>query len=256
VTPVDHVIAALAAAIGGAVNALVGGGTLVTFPTLLALGVPPVAANVTNTVALCPGYLSGAISQRTQLAGQRARLLRLVGVAVAGGLVGGGLLLVTSDDALRLLVPVLLAIATVMLGLSQRLKRRLGRSSGDGTATTADAAWLPAAVGVVAVYGGFFGAGLGVMLLAVLSVGVHQGLQRSNALKQVLSLVINTVAALLFAVTGPVQWGLAAVMAVGALAGGAVGGRLVGRLDPDRFRLIVVTSGALLTLVYAWRSYL
>lgn len=257
---VDHLIAAGAACVGGVMNAVVGGGTLVTFPALLALGVPPVAANVTNTVALAPGYFSGAVAQRAQLAGQRERVRRFVVVAAIGGLVGGGLLLVTSDDALRKLVPVLLGLATVLLGASQRIKQRLGRGGVAADEHLADATWLPAVLGAVAVYGGFFGAGVGVMLLAVLGIGVHQPLPRSNALKQVLSFVINVTAALFFVGAGfvgeqRVQWGLAAVMAVGSVIGGQLGGRLVGRLDPDRFRWIVVAVGTVLTIVYAVRVF-
>ena len=245
----------------GLMNAIVGGGTLVTFPALLGLGVPAVAANVTNTVALAPGYFSGALAQRAQLVGQRARLQRLVLLAAFGGLVGGGLLLVTSDDALRKLVPVLLALATVLLGASNRIKRALGRSGVAEHDELADAPWLPVVLGLVAVYGGFFGAGVGVMLLAVLGIGVHQPLPKSNALKQVLSFVINVTAAVFFVVSslvgdGKVRWGLAAVMSVGSILGGLAGGKFVGRLDPDRFRWIVVAVGAVLSLVYAYRVYL
>ena len=236
-------------------NSLVGGGTLITFPTLLALGVPPVSANVTNTVALCPGYLSGAHAQRAALGGQRARAQSLAVCAAVGGLAGAGLLLITSDDALRRLVPLLLALATALLAAAPRLKARFGhRPAPDGSAP-ADAAWMPFAVGGVAVYGGFFGAGIGVMLLAVLSIGIHQTLDRSNALKQVLSLVINLTAAVFFVFSGRVWWGLAAAMAVGSVVGGHLGGRLVGRLDPERFRGVVVGIGAVLTVVYAVRAW-
>lgn len=244
-----------AAFAGGVLNSLVGGGTLVTFPTLLALGVPAVAANVTNTVALCPGYVSGAHAQRAALVGQGARSRRLVLFAATGGIAGGGLLLVTSDAALRLMVPVLLATATVLLAVAPRLKAALGNTGSDDGSAPTDARWLSFAVGVVAVYGGFFGAGIGVMLLAVLSIGVHQSLDRSNALKQVLSLVINVTAAALFLFSGKVWWTLAAVMSVGSVVGGHLGGRLVGRLDHERFRVLVVCVGAVLTVVYALTAW-
>ena len=235
-------------------NSVVGGGTLVTFPMLLAIGVPPVSANVTNTVALCPGYFSGALAQRAQLVGQRARLIRLLGWAIIGGQVGAGLLLVTSDDALRKLVPVLLGLATVLLAASKRLKQALGRGSVGGD-DLADARWLPFVIALTAVYGGFFSAGIGVMLLAVLSIGVHQPLNRSNALKQVLSLTINLSAAVFFVFSGRVWWGLAGVMSIGSIVGGHLGGRLVGKLDPERFRMIVVVVGFALTIVYAVSVY-
>ncbi len=259
--PVGYAAAAAAAFAGGVMNSIVGGGTLVTFPALLALGVPPVSANITNTVALCPGYFSGAVAQRAQLVGQRARLQRLVVSAAIGGLVGASLLLVTSDDALRKLVPVLLALATVLLAASNRIKRALGRGAVADDEHLADAAWLPFVLTLVAVYGGFFGAGIGVMLLAVLGIGVHQPLPKSNALKQVLSLVINLTAAVFFVVTNLVGdssrlwWSLAAVMSVGSVLGGHLGGRIVGRLDPDRFRWLVVAVGAVLSVVYAVRVY-
>jgi uncharacterized membrane protein YfcA len=250
-----YLAAGAAAFAGGIMNSLVGGGTLLTFPTLLALGVPAVAANVTNTVALCPGYFSGAHAQRAALTGQRARLRQLVVFAALGGLCGAGLLLVTSDDALRQLVPVLLALATGLLAAAPRLKARFGQAAADDGSAPPDARWLPFSIGAVAIYGGFFGAGIGVMLLAVLSIGVHQSLGRSNALKQVLSLVINLTAAVFFVFSGRVWWSLAAVMSVGSVVGGHLGGRLVGKLDPERFRVVVVGIGAILTVVYAIKAW-
>ena len=236
-------------------NSLVGGGTLVTFPTLLALGVPPVAANVTNTVALCPGYFSGAYAQRGALVGQRARLHGLIVMSAIGGLTGAGLLVVTSDRVLTNLVPVLLGLATLLLAASPRLKVAFGHTPTDDGVPVRDPRWLPFSVGLVAVYGGFFGAGIGVMLLAVLSIGIHQTLDRSNAVKQVLSLVINLTAAMLFVLSGKVWWGLAGAMSVGAVLGGLLGGRLVGRLEPERFRVVVVAIGAVLTVIYAFRAW-
>jgi uncharacterized membrane protein YfcA len=250
--PLDYIAAGGAAIAAGLVNALVGGGTLITFPTLLALGVPPVAANMTNTVALCSGYLSGAYAQRDGLRGQRARVIRLVSLAVGGGLVGALLLRITSDDALRALVPVLLGLATVLLAVQQRLRKLVGRADVAQNEPLADARWLPAAVGLVSVYGGFFGAGLGVMMLATLGIGIHMPLNKSNAIKQLLQLTINLAAAVFFVFSGKVWWSLAAAMAIGSTLGGAVGGRLVGKLDPAKFRVIVVVLGATLTIYYAY----
>ncbi len=253
--PSDYFAACAAAFAGGVMNSLVGGGTLVTFPTLLALGVPPVAANVTNTVALCPGYFSGAYAQRGALVGQRARLRGLIVMSAIGGLAGAGLLVVTSDRVLTNLVPVLLGLATLLLAASPRLKAAFGHAPTDDGGPMRDPRWLPFSVGLVAVYGGFFGAGIGVMLLAVLSIGIHQTLDRSNALKQVLSLVINLTAAMLFVLSGKVWWGLAGAMSVGAVLGGLLGGRMVGRLEPERFRVVVVAIGAVLTVIYAFRAW-
>lgn len=234
-------------------NALVGGGTLITFPTLVALGVPPVAANMTNTVALCPGYFGGTWAQREGLQGQRHRLPVLLTAGALGGLGGALLLRFTSDDGLRMAVPALLAAATLLLALQPKLRGWLGRHA--ATAERPDAVWLAPVVGLAAVYGGFFGAGLGVMLLAVLGLGVHEPLNRSNVLKQILSLVINVVAALFFVFSGTVWWGLAGVMAVGSLLGGSLGGRLADRLNPEKFRLVVVVVGAAVAITYAVRVW-
>jgi uncharacterized membrane protein YfcA len=178
---------------------------------------------------------------------------RLVSVSVIGGLAGAALLLVTSDEALRTLVPVLLGLATVLLAMQQRLRRLVGRADTAADEALADAAWLPAAVGLVSVYGGFFGAGVGVMMLATLGIGIHAPLNKSNAIKQLLQLTINLAAAAFFLFSGKVWWGLVAVMAVGSTIGGAVGGRLAGQLDPAKFRMIVVAIGTVLTIYYAIR---
>jgi len=250
----EYALACGAAVIGGMMNALVGGGTLITFPTLVALGVPPVAANMTNTVALCPGYFGGTWAQRAGLEGQRHRLPVLLTAGALGGLVGALLLRFTSDDGLRMAVPALLAAATLLLALQPTLRGWLGRHA--ATAERPDAVWLAPVVGLAAVYGGFFGAGLGVMLLAVLGLGVHEPLNRSNVLKQILSMVINVVAALFFVFSGTVWWGLAGVMAVGSLLGGSLGGRLADRLNPEKFRMIVVVVGAAVAITYAVRVWL
>jgi len=254
----EYALAAGAAVAGGMMNALVGGGTLITFPTLVALGVPPVSANMTNTVALCPGYFGGTWAQRDGLKGQRHRLPKLLVAGAAGGLAGALLLRLTSDDGLRMAVPALLALATLLLALQPRLRGWLGRHA--ATAERPDAVWLAPVIGLTAVYGGFFGAGLGVMLLAVLGLGVHEPLNRSNVLKQLLSMVINVVAALFFVFSSPgsdnrVWWGLVAVMAVGSLVGGSLGGRLAERLNPDRFRVVVVLVGAAVAITYAVRVW-
>jgi uncharacterized membrane protein YfcA len=249
----EYLAAAAAALVGGMMNSLVGGGTLVTFPMLVALGVPPVAANMTNTVALCPGYLGGTYAQRRALAGQRPRLSKLLIAGAVGGIAGAALLRVTSDDSLRLAIPVLLGVATLLLALQPRLRGWLGRHA--ATASRPDAVWLVPVVAVIAVYGGFFGAGIGVMLLAVLGLGVHEPLTRANALKQILSLTINVVAAAFFVFSGKVWWTVAAVMGVGSWLGGAAGGRMVGRLDPERFRVVVVVIGTAISLVYGVRVY-
>ena len=257
---IEWVLAGLAAVVAGAVNAVAGGGTLITFPTLTALGVPTVSANITNTVALCPGYFGGAVAQRADLEDQRARVRRLLGAAAVGGLAGSVLLVISSESLFRALVPYLILGATALLALQDRLRSwfRIGVPRGTTAPDTdlvaptphRDPRWLPVPVFVVAVYGGYFGAGLGIMLLAVLGLMIHEPLNRLNALKQVLSLVINVVAAIFFVFSGKVYWGFAVAMAIGSLVGGNLGGRLAHRLDPKVLRVVVVIFGTIVGIVY------
>jgi hypothetical protein len=238
----DHLLAAAAASAAGIVNALAGGGTLITFPALVALGVPSVRSNVTNTVALCPGYFGGAHAQRADLADQQHRLRALAVAAAIGGLTGSVLLVASSEKLFRGVVPFLLFAACALLAFQDQIKRRLplrAVAHPDGRPSVI-------AVGSVllsSVYGGYFGAGLGIVLLAVLGLMLDDTLPRLNALKQGLSLVTNVVAALFFITSGKVVWSLAAVMAPASLLGGAIGGRLVGRINPLVLRAVVITSG-------------
>jgi uncharacterized membrane protein YfcA len=238
------------------VNALGGGGTLISFPVLIALGLPPVSANVTNTVALSPGYLGGALAQRGALSGQGARVRGLAFAAAAGGLAGSILLLFTSDETFRVLVPVLLFAATVLLALQDRLRVALRIGLQGDAPQTADPRWLVVPVVLVSVYGGYFGAGLGIMLLAVLGIVLHEPLDRLNALKQVLALAINATAAVFFLFSGRVFWIVALVMAATSLLGGIVGGRLAGSIKPARMRAIVVLIGFAVAVGYAVKTWL
>jgi uncharacterized protein len=250
---VDLVLAGGAAFVAGGINAVAGGGTLVSFPALVALGVPAVQANITNTVALCPGYFGGAYSQRAELRPQRHRLPWLGAVAGVGGLAGSIALVFTSNDAFETVVPFLILLACALLALQEPLRRWLRRSHPDGRAAgaapldvdTTTRPGLGTLIGVflAAVYGGFFGAGLGIMLLAVLGVLLDETLVRANALKSALSLVINVMAALFFVFSDKVVWSAAIVMAVTSLVGGAVGGRLAVRMRPDVLRGAVVLFG-------------
>ena len=242
---------ALAAVGGGAVNALAGGGTLITFPALTALGVPALQANVTNTVALTPGYLGGAYAQRDDLRGQRSRVVVTALPALAGGVVGGLLLLKTGTRLFDALVPWLILLATALLAAEPWLKRnvveRLRRQPAGGRANLTG-------VGVTAfagaVYGGYFGAGLGIVMLALFSFVLPDSLTRVNALKQTLSLLANGAAAVLFAATGRVVWPAAAVMAVGALLGGSLGGRFAGRVQAGVLRGVVVALGLAVAIAF------
>ncbi len=245
---------ALAAVAAGAVNALAGGGTLITFPTLMAVGVPAVVANVTNTVALLPGYLGGTWAQRTDLQGQGNRLRVLLPAALAGGLVGGLLLLLSGERLFRALVPYLILFAALLLAVQDEIRRRVFAHPDPNQpgASREALAFLP--VFLACVYGGYFGAGLSVILLAVLGLVLEDTLTRLNALKQGLSLAANLTAALYFVASGRVLWSAAVVMAVGALVGGMLGGMLAGRVRPIVLRWIVVTIGILVALIYFVRG--
>jgi len=259
---IDLALAALAAVAAGAMNALAGGGTLITFPTLVALGLPPVAANVTNTLAVAPGALGGMLAQRHQLSGQGKRLARLTPAALLGGLVGGLLLLHTDEALFRRLVPWLILAASAVLAVQEPLRGLLLRRLPGPSPTAAAEGHLHdhseglAAVSVFAasVYGGYFGAGLGVILLAALGLVLHDSLTRLNATKQAIGFLANLAAAVLFGLDGPVYWPAALVMAVGAVAGGTIGGHLAGRVRASTLRRVVVSIGLVVGLVYLIRG--
>jgi uncharacterized membrane protein YfcA len=249
----DYLPIGLAALAAGAVNALAGGGTLITFPTLTALGLPAVAANVTNTVALCPGYLGGTLAQVKELRGQGRRLWLVVPAGIIGGLCGGVLLMLTEERMFRALVPFLILLASGLLAVQGPVRawvvRRAARS-GSGPGSEAFVA-LP--VGLAAVYGGYFGAGLSVIILAVLGLSLEDSLNRLNACKQAIAFAANIAAAVFFVFSGKVVWPVALVMAAGALIGGALGGRLAGRVKPAVLRWMVVGIGVLVAVIYLVR---
>ena len=232
---------AAAGVAAGVVNAIAGGGSLISFPALLAVGYPTVSANVTNTVALWPGYIGGAVGYRAELSGQRGRATAFSVTSVIGAVVGCLLLLVTPDGVFTALVPILIAVASLLLAAQPWLKKRLAGS--ERLSGRHSQILLHCGVFLGGVYGAYFGAGLGVMLLGILGVFVHDGLQRVNAVRAVLSLVINTVAFAAFALFGPVRWNAVAVMAVASLAGGFAGARVARRLPPRLLRGVIVTFG-------------
>jgi len=240
----------LAATAGGFVNAIAGGGTLITFPMLTAVGVSPVIANVTNTVALCPGYIGGTVAQRRDLSGQGKRLWLLLPTGMLGGITGGVLLLYTSDATFRKLIPYLILTAVVLLAFQDWLRNTVMASMGRGVRMHPHEVWAIPPIFLSAIYGGYFGAGLGVMMLAVLGLVLEDSLIRLNALKQSLSFVINIAAAIFFLFSGKVLWTAAAVMAIGALAGGVFGGRVASMIKPVILRWIVITIGLIVAIVY------
>ena len=250
----EYLLAGLAAIAAGAVNALAGGGTLITFPMLTFLGVPAVAANVTNTVALCPGYFGGTLAQWNDLRGQKDRLWLIVPASIVGGVLGGFLLLQTGERLFRELVPYLILLASVLLAIQDPVRAWLTRRLGDGGASTGleKLTWLP--VGLASVYGGYFGAGLSVIVLSALGLTLEDSLTRLNALKQAVAFSVNVAAAIFFLFSGQVLWSAALVMAVGALVGGVLGGKLAGYIKPTALRWTVVVIGVLISIFYFVRG--
>ena len=235
-------LAVLAAGLfAGTINTVVGSGSLVTFPVLLGLGYSPLVANVTNTVGLVPGSLSGVLGYRSELVGQRSRLLRLGSASLLGGITGG-LLLLARPDAFQAIVPWLVIGASLLMAAQPSVSGWLRRRQGDAPPRPSRVL-LPALIFLAGVYGGYFGAAQGIILLAVLGTLEQDRLQRLNATKNVLALLVNAVAAVLFIAVSPVAWPAAVVLAVGAIVGGQVGAR-VGRRIPDALlRVVVVVFG-------------
>jgi len=244
VTGLEIAAVLLAGVAAGTINTVVGSGTLITFPTLLALGVPPVTANVSNTVGLVPGSLSGAVGYRRELAGQRNRLLRLASASVLGGLAGAVLLLVLPSSAFDAIVPVLIGIGVLLVVTGPAIQRRVAaRHEARGGIPDHGAAWVWPAVAGAGVYGGYFGAAQGVLLMAILGIGVDDDLQRHNATKNVLALLVNFVAAIVFIAVADVDWPIAGLIAVGSVIGGQIGAGVGRRLPAALLRAVIVVVG-------------
>jgi uncharacterized protein len=240
VSPLDLVVVAGVALSAGVINSIAGGGSLILFPTLVALGLGTVAANVTNSVAQWPGYLGGIAGFRGEYGGQRSRLIRLGVVAVLGGTTGSVLLLTTPSKAFDLVVPVLVLLASLLLAVAPLLTRRLQREEADGVRP--DPAWLYVALFLAAVYGGYFGGALGVILLATLGLALHR-LKLANALKSALSAVTATVTLVVFGLFGPIDWLVVAVAAPASLVGGFLGARIATRIPVRPLRIFIVIFG-------------
>jgi uncharacterized protein len=253
-TIIGFIFAGLAAVAAGMINALAGGGTLITFPVLLALGLPVVSANVTNTVALCPGYLGGTLAQLKDLKDQKNRLWILLTAGALGGITGGILLLKTGEKLFTSLVPFLILLASVLLAFQNPVRAWLTRrESLQGKTPNESLVFLP--VFLAAIYGGYFGAGLSVIVLAVLGLVLKDSLIRLNALKQGVAFATNVAAALFFVFSGKVVWNVALVMAMGALLGGALGGKLASRVKPSILRWLVVAIGFTVGIIYLIRTF-
>ena len=229
----------------GTVNTIVGSGTLITFPVLLAVGYPPVLANVTNTVGLTPGSVSGAHGYRAELAGQRPRLVTLGAVSVLGGLTGAVLLLTLPPDAFRAIVPVLIAISLVLVVLQPRLSQRLAGEDEHSGRVARGGLGLHAGVYGSGIYGGYFGAAQGVLLVGLLGVFLHEDLQRINAAKNVLAALVNGTAAVVFILVADVAWQAAGLIAVGSVVGGQLGASIGRRIPSPVLRGLIVVVGIL-----------
>ncbi|HEV7451516.1 MAG TPA: sulfite exporter TauE/SafE family protein [Pseudonocardiaceae bacterium] len=238
--PVDLGLLVAAGVASGVVNAVAGGGSLLLFPALLAVGFPPLAANVTNSVIQCPGYVGLALGSRRELRGQRGRVLSTTGVAVVGSLIGSLMLLVLPAEVFDTAVPALVALASVLLGVQPWLGRWIGEPEPDAPDRRA---FLLPVIFLAAIYGGYFGGALGVILIAVLALAAHDDLRRLNAVKGVLSLIISVVSVVVFAIGAPVDWLAVALLAPTTLIGGFLGAKLAGRLPAPVLRVAVVVVG-------------
>ena len=225
----------------GTINTVVGSGTLVTFPILLAVGIPPVTANVTNTVGLFPGSLVGAYGYRRELAGQRSRATRLGLASTVGAIVGAILLLKLPAGAFEAIVPVLIVLALLLVVFGKQLTARLAHTRHRPTERVTPL--LLALVLFTGVYGGYFGAAQGVLLMGIFGVLLAEPIQRQNALKNVLAGLVNMVAAIVFVITAHVDWAAAGLVAGGAILGGLLGARIGRRLSPPVLRAVIVVVG-------------
>jgi uncharacterized membrane protein YfcA len=225
----------------GTINTIVGSGTLITFPTLLAFGYPPVVANVSNNVGLVPGAVSGAWGYRRELSGQRTRLIRLGVGSALGGLTGALLLLVLPAEAFATIVPGLIVLGCVLVVIQPWVSRRIARPH---DVPAHGSLWVWLFVFAAGVYGGYFGAAQGVLLIAILGLGLDETLQRVNAAKNVLAGLVNAVAAVVFILLAEVDWLVVGLIAVGAALGGQVGATVGRRLPPVALRAVIVAVGA------------
>jgi uncharacterized protein len=238
------VLVALAGVAAGTINAVVGSGTLITFPTLLAFGVPPVTANVSNNVGLVPGSLSGAIGYRRELAGQRARLMRLGVASLLGGTLGALLLLWLPSSAFDAIVPALILLGVVLVIFGPRIQRGVAaRAEARGGIPDHGVWWVWPAVAAAGVYGGYFGAAQGVLLMAILGIGVADTMQRHTATKNVLAFIVNLVAAVVFIAVADIDWVVAGLIALGSVVGGQLGATVGRRLPPALMRGVIAVVG-------------
>ncbi|MFS8100845.1 sulfite exporter TauE/SafE family protein [Lentzea alba] len=235
----EAIAVVIAGVFAGGINTVVGSGTLVTFPVLLAVGYPPVVANVSNSLGLVPGSLSGAWGYRDELKGQKSRVARLLPASILGGIVGAILLVTLPDKAFTAIVPVLIVIALVLVVIQPWLNRKLAHKQGhdDGGVLL----WL--GVFAAGIYGGYFGAAQGVLVMGIMGVLVNEHLQRMNALKNVLTAFVNLVAGVMFIFIADVAWLAVLLLAVGSVVGGQIGAKIGRKLPPAVLRGVIVVVG-------------
>jgi hypothetical protein len=242
VTPLEALLVFVAGIGAGTINTVVGSGTLITFPTLLAVGYPPVLANVSNTVGLVPGGVSGAIGYRRELEGQRPRLLRLGTASTLGGVTGALLLLKLPASAFKGIVPVLIGLGCILVVAQPWIARHVRPPE---IAPVHGSVLVLVLVFLTGIYGGYFGAAQGVLLIAILGLGLAESLQRINAAKNVLTALVNGVAAVVFITMSDIAWSAAIVIALGSTLGGVIGASVGRRLPPTVLRGVVALVGVI-----------
>ncbi|GAA1654830.1 sulfite exporter TauE/SafE family protein [Actinoplanes couchii] len=243
-TPTEAVLLLGGGLIAGTVNSIAGGGSLITFPLLVGIGLPGVAANVSNALSVAPGYAAGALGSRPDLVGQGKRLIRMIPAAVAGTLCGSSLLLLLPKSVFDLVVPFLLLLAAAMMAFQNKLKALAGnpRPGKDGIL-------LQVAVFCCGLYGGYFNAAMGVLLMAALALVLDEPLRRISALKNVFSALVGATTVLLYSVFGPVNWAVVAVLAPATIVGGYLGARLARRLPSEVLRWTIVAFALVVAVV-------
>lgn len=246
----QYALIIVSALLAGLVNALAGGGTLLTFPALLAVGLPAVVANITSTVALFPGYLGAAWGQRKDLRDQKKRLLLYLPMGMIGGVIGGILLISSGERLFRSLVPFLILLASLLLAVSDRARDWVNRRTSGVNSQNRLSVLAALPIILAGIYGGYFGAGLSVIVLAVLGITINDSLTRLNALKQTISFSVNIAAAMFFIFTQDIVWPIVLIKAVSALLGGMIGGFLAGRIKPSSLRVIIVLTGIIVSIIY------
>jgi hypothetical protein len=249
-TPLHEVLLVLAGVGAGIFNGVAGGGSLISFPVLLALGLSPLTANITNTVGIWPGYLGSAAGFRKEIAGQRRRFVRLSPVAGVGAVAGAVLLLTTSSADFTAIAPWLVLGASLLFASQPLLRRALG---GSGDPTRVHPVLLVIGTFAASIYGGYFGAGMGVMLLAILGLCLPDSIIRTSGLRTILSILVNGIAAVVFLIHGGLVWEAVALLAAGSLVGGWIGARVALAIPANALRLVVVVVGLVTAVkLFAW----